>query len=520
MSFVNIIYGDAPVVPLLSAPKKIAIIGRATNFSGLIDNIGSAAQLTNNYPGLITETDSLYIATKDFIARNGGAASVVCYALAGSASQVTDVEFVGPKNGVNGTFYVPYSPADSYTGLEIYVNEALEPETGTCAAGWYDVIGGTSGLYVGDVWNGGIQVDSTGLTFEIAVGNAMSGVHIESGYRLRADITPNALGLAAKELSDDGVYFQWFAFAYDPVKQCGANPDINNTAEKYHSGYCLSETSWGKDLYMGAAMADSLNAAKKRCQFVFSLPDKVRNNETVASGYITGCALEGLGATYEDLNSYIGQKKFVSACVSKQIDDADTNVDPAIEVAAYRLKDTPRVSLTFRASELGQGGSYADAGELVGWRSAHINSTMYYIADVYPQGALMWGGNYTFGVGVDGDMNQVQCKNLLASRLESALYQILFTRTLKYDLASIQRIEDTIRAAIQQAVVDNIIDGVGTITIPIKQYLKNEDDLNAGELAVLTAARASKTVDNITAEYIWNGDIEIITISALVASYV
>ena len=267
-------------------------------------------------------------------------------------------------------------------------------------------------------------------------------------------------------------------------------------------------------------MSDSLNAAKKRCQFVFALPENVRNTETIASGYITGCALEGQSATYEDLRSYIGQKKFVSLCVSKQVDDADTNVDPAIEIAAYRLKDVPRVTLTFRPSELGQGGNYADSGELTGWRSSQINSTMYYIADVYPQGALMWGGNYTLGIGVDGDMNQVQCKNLLASRLESALYQILFTRTLKYDLAGVQRIEDTIRSTIQEAVLDNIVDGVGDITIPIKSYLVNEDDLNEGELATLTAARASKTVDNITAEYIWNGDIEIITISALVASYV
>ena len=142
MSFVNVIYGDAPVVPLLSAPKKIAIIGKATNFSGLIDNVGSAAQLTNDYAGQILETDSLYIATRDFIARNGNAASVICYALADSASQVTDVEFVGPKNGVNGTFYVPYSPADSYTNLEIYVNETLTSESGTeYTAGWYDVIG-------------------------------------------------------------------------------------------------------------------------------------------------------------------------------------------------------------------------------------------------------------------------------------------------------------------------------------------------------------------------------------------
>ena len=107
----------------------------------------------------------------------------------------------------------------------------------------------------------------------------------------------------------------------------------------------------------------------------------------------------------------------------------------------------------------------------------------------------------------------------MASRLESALYQILFTRTLKYDLDGIERIESTIRATIQSAVNDNIVDGVGDITIPIKSYLENEDDLSEGELAILTAARASSIVDNITAEYIWNGDIITITIAALVGTY-
>lgn len=505
--FVKITYGSAAVGALVKNTRKVCIIGKATSFSGVIDGVNDASVLIDGttYPGIVS-TDPLYLGAKDFLAQAGGSSDLVVYGVPTSASTESDVEF----NGSALVWYIPYSPASGISGKpEMYMTQ-----TGiSLHTGWYDITGGYSLETAEGVWNGVLNIDSTGLSISGVDAGRLSGVFmVNSDERIRADIIKDPMSDVYAELKKTDYAFQFFAFAYDPSDSCPSDPTVIADF-KYASGNCYGGKSWLHDLYVGKSMADQFNAVGQRTVFIHSLPEKVKPNERIVSGYSAGTSFATGTTKYEELKTAVGTDKFLSTASAKQNGDANA-IDPAVEVMATRMVYSPRLPLTFAGGSIGQT-TYPDSSEANSWRRAQINSFM----NIKGLAAPAWGGNYTFGNGTDANLNHIQCKNLLAYKIEERLYALLATRTLKYDYAGIKRIKGVIYAALNEATtVDGIIDGVGTVTIPIEDVAKKEADgsITAAEQTIMDAARATKIVDSISVTYIWSGDIEEIRITTFV----
>jgi hypothetical protein len=282
-------------------------------------------------------------------------------------------------------------------------------------------------------------------------------------------------------------------------------PDV-----KYAPANCYSTRSWLKDVYYGASMASAFNSAQQRCAFVFSLPEDVRMKETILSGYATGTAYDTEANQWNELKLIVGTNEHVIPALSWQLADANS-LDPAIDLMAGRMRNSPRKGLTYQLSDIAQT-DFPDQSEVFTADEAHINV----LGLVKGFGDTpMWIGEYTFGAGSKADVNYMQCINLLANEIELNLYNLLATRTLKYDANGMQRIRSAILSAENKMVSLGYIDGVGTVTIPVENLIKRESSLDSGDAATLAAYRTTKAVGNITVTFTWNGNIRSITVSAL-----
>jgi hypothetical protein len=168
------------------------------------------------------------------------------------------------------------------------------------------------------------------------------------------------------------------------------------------------------------------------------------------------------------------------------------------------------MGLTYQQGTIAQT-DFPDNSEVFSADEAHINI----FGEVKGLTTPCWIGEYTFGAGNKADVNYMQCINLLANEIETNLYNLLASRTLKFDIAGMQRIRSAILAAENKLVGLGYIDGVGTVTIPIEDLVKKESSLSSGDKDLLVAARALKAVGNITATFVWNGNIRSITVAAL-----
>jgi len=514
--FIKIVYGDAPGGALVRNTDKVCIIGTTTTFSGLINNLNDASTLIDgtSYPGIVV-TDPLYIAAKDFLANAGGAADLVLYAVPSAESWELNVELLGESLA----WYVPYSPVSGSTGQEMYVGNQHSGIAAGYAGGhipttgWWTITTGLIKTESEGVWNGAFTIHSTGVSVS-GVAGEFTGLLMTGEDRMRVDILKDPLSDAFRTLVAPAIAFQFFAFAYDPSDSSPAAPGEGDDF-KYASGNCYSGKSWLKDFYMGKSMADQFNGQGQRTMFIHSKPEKMKPNAIITNTYAADTSFSGATAVnikYEELKTSVGTDKYICIAGSKQ--NADSNaIDPAIDLMAKKMAIPARDTLLYTPTSIGQT-DFPDNAEATALRNAQLNEAMYIKGLV----GTRWGGNYTFGNGLDADFNYIQCKNLLAYKIETALYALVETK-LHYSLKDVRKIKNTIISTLNAAVeVDKIIDGVGTVTIPIEDFLAKESVLSVTDLAYLNAQRATKIVSNIEIKYKWENDIEKIVISTFIGA--
>jgi hypothetical protein len=497
----NVYWGTATPFAGVSSPYKAAIIARGDTLPALDGTtvnpvtVTNADTLSSTY-GIAT-TDNAYVAAVDFFA--GGGQQLLVYVVSGAGETITDSELVGIKDGVNTGFYFGTSPVTSVANVEFNWQ----------GSGWYaqdlttnytlnTVNGSVAGLNV-------VEMKWSGTTTEF------SGYIPTAGDRIRADLTVPALAGAFSALSDPSAQFSLFAFGYD--QSLAQNVATVESGDKYYADECVGGKGWLDDVMLGASMATQFNTVGKRCMFFASLPDKVRPTNIIYSGYASGTTYNDNASKYVDLPDIIGQNKFIALFSSKQ---ETAGSDIAVAAMGGLSADHPRKPATFfpiaNYSQL----SWPAMDEILTWKSNAINPlTKEYFSS--GNSVVMIAGNKTFGVGTESTINYIRCKNILTNMLLDNLKTLLMSRTVQYDYKGIMRVRNTIAATLNSAYNEGYIDDTTfTITIPILAYAKDEKRLSDEDLAILTAARNSGVLQNITVTYKWFGDIESITINALV----
>jgi hypothetical protein len=497
VSFVEIAYG----VELSYPPARSINAGSIIGFSSVVPatnpfRVTSISSLTE--AGIPT-TSQLYKACVDFLAATAGTSAYAwAYAVNGAGTSYNDVSLLGQINTSNTTFYSPYYPLLSISGIEINYDNS----------GWYGQQIYTTGVTSNAIDGKVLFTAGTGFIYSGVLEGLLSGFFLQQGRDgIRADVIVPAISEGFNALLNPDYDFNIFTFGYD--QSLGTPLDPNQaSAFKYASGQCYSTSGWFGDLLLGKNMATMFNSAGKQCIFYTALPDSVREYSTI-TGYAGGTTYSG--SKFSDLPSLVGTTPYLAIFPAKQ---NSLGADPAEIAMGLTFKSTPRTSLMY--AELPANSSqtvYPSDNETYAWRTAKMNPFI----EIVRNGLKTWhiGGNNTFGSGREKDINFVRCRGLVKNMLMDNLQTLLLTRALKYDLKGIDAIIATIQATKQDAFNKGYIDGIGTTTVPIRSYIQNEASLDTGQKAVLLNARGSKVVGDIVTTFVWNGDIEAIVIRAL-----
>jgi hypothetical protein len=515
--YVNISPGTAPSVAAIRNQRKVAIIGRSTAYSGIIDDIRDADALLGSEFGLVV-TDPAYIATKAFLSDVGGGSvsSAILYCIPATTSEQTEEEFDGSKNGTNRVFTCQYSPLTGATDDRMFY--LMQPATGHTSLVcfptgiWYSITSGWDDNVVNGVYNGAMTITGwNGLTISGVSLGAATGIYVLSEYdRLRASVLPLPIGLAYKELLNPLYNFQFMIFAYDPALETGPTPQ-NLTTYKYFSGNTYGGKSWLHDLFLGRSMVDQFVAAQKPCMFAFSLPERVKPGDKITGLYASGTAYNTDTYKFEDLKTMVSDQ-YVFLGSTKQLADASA-IDPAVDLISIRMQNY-RPTTTFGKSLLTQS-DFPDGMESRRAMNALINPYVYIPVSFGFTEGIRWGSNLTLGTGKEGKINYVQVRNYVYKMVQDRIYSYLFGRPA-YSYRGIQGLRSAIESVGYQAFsINKIIDSVFTVVIPIEPYLLNEAKLSAQDMVILASARTSTLVDGISISYLFAGDIEYINVTAL-----
>lgn len=515
---IQIYFGDAPAVPSIADQNNVVIIGKTASFSGIINNIGSIADVET----YLLSTDPLYKAIDKFLGAVGGKSKVIAYAIPATAAEMDGEEFYGDKDGENLIFRNQYSPLSGVTtGQKFYLMQTgfmfvsgsgeFEALTGV----WYDITSGWTDNTVNAIYNGSMTIAATGyLTLQGSSGastGTVTGILPQTDAdRIIADVTPLPLGIAFQELIKPDYTYQFLVFAYDHELTGGANPTDDATF-KHNSGYCIGGKSWLHDIFLGRNMVDQLVANQKPCMFAFSLPEFVKPRDIITGVYTAGTSYNTNLYKFEELPGMIADE-FVFCGVSKQLPDINA-IDPAIDLVALRMLNI-RQTTTYMQGAIAQL-EYHDNLQCKQFLNAHINPWKYFnttSATDRPR----WGGNWTFGTSSAGKINYVQVRNYVSKMIRDQLWACLFNHP-GYTYQGVKTVRASIEAAGQEAYsILKIIDSPFTVTIPMEQYLQNEANLSPSDALIVSAGRASTTLDNIIVTYLFGGDIENIIIDSLV----
>jgi len=524
VQFVTINYGDSPIVAPSRSFDKVCIIGHCTGATTQIKEVHGASDLANtaaNEAWLAT-TDKLYIAALDFFSVNTSGKVILC-GLGTAGTSLTDVEFTYFDTDL---WMCSYSPLGTLvrTDISIYCTDQvqLDEATPTLTEGWFGVDTTDTNLLIellNTVPTGKLEVSGAITMDDGDVGTFEYLPNNDGTERIKADLATSAMGDGFHLLTQPSVQFEMFAFAYDQALACydtpstETDPVLDATNFKYFASNCLSTLSWLADVQLGGSLATQFNSSGQRTIFSFAIPDGVIPALTIDDDYADGTLYDSGGTPlmWEQVGVALGNNKFIMGFGAKQTASIAAYC-PGIAGMGSLSKKPKRNTLTMEGTEITQL-EYPDNSEHKQWKDAKINVVVQ--LDRVLTSPIVWGSNHTFGQSTDGDINFIRCKNIMAYRVETALYNVLLSKPkIKYDSEGVGRIKSYL-SAVQKAAIGMYIDGKGTIGIPIQYYVDNEAGLDAGEAAILAAARASKTVTDISFGYDWSGDIEYIIVSYL-----
>lgn len=496
--FVNIKSADTPASPVTADENNAMMIGKSTVIP--TDNPFLAADIAKLDYYNIPTSAPIYKAAQNYFTHANGNGGLWLYVVSGAEQSESGVMLEGARDGSNTTLYAPYSPIVSVNKVEcnFYSSGWKTVATGEYVTGEYDGSPDGSITFVSGI----TYIYPTGWVTGTETAWA-TGTELIPGAAdyLRADLTYSPLGKGFNELLGDEMYYQFFTFAYDQTLT--QSIDGSDTT-KYASGKCYGGESWYDDVKIGKVMATNFNNVGKYPMFVAALPDSVLPN-TVATGlYTSGASFDG--ERYSELRDTIGQEKYITFTAAKQATDGD---DTSASFMGDCMASHPRTTMAAKSSSLGQT-VFPKNPEILGWQAAHINPLINYA------GVTMWFTGKTFGTGYEQEINYMRCLGIIKKKLRDDLLTRIMRRDLKYDLAGINSLINTISGTFKRLQAINIVDkGNIVITVPIKSYLVKEASLNAADKAYLATVRQSQLVKDITISFPWSGDIIYIEISSV-----
>ena len=518
--YIKISYGAAPAVQKTVSERKVAVIGKCTAFSGVIDPVTSLTDLTDNG---VTSSDQLYNAVVDMISAVPNDVSIIAAGVPTTTSTVTNVEFNGDKNNSNLSYFLPYTPITTGTNPELYLSD-----TGYCtgtlvtATGWYDIISGFTFDTSNGVYDGTATVGADGLEFSGSALGTVSGYTPRSGDKLRADVGTHALSTVFQELAKSDHRFQFFCFAYHPNKVCSASPATSDDF-KYQSGYCYGDNSWLHDMFLGANMANQFHYFGQKTQFVHSLPAGKGTNDTITGVYAAGTSYNDDSITYEGVYDIFTNYNTALAHSYAKLTASTTvagSIDEAVSLIGTKLTYPNRRPLLFAAAAGGlinEANKNPGLSEIIRWRQAQINVLGTTRSSSTPQ----WHGNFTMGkTTYFKSLNYMQCVNLIAYDVDANLRALLARVTPpKFDLAGADLAIGVIRATVMDHVNKGNMDGLKSINLPARALLVAEADgtISDAQQVILTRQRNSERFEDIAITLDWKGDVVQIHISSLVA---
>ena len=547
MSYVNISFGAA-VSNVIPSPVGIAcLIGTTVADVGVINNVTQTDLLdTTNLPtgtgtGQLAVGDALYKAAIDyFISNPTGQLVLVGIDIDASHSVVNSA-----MTKVDDTNWISqFSPVSSWDALtdgtaklrikltaagaeEAEVNYSLTgtdvPDTATPGTvlwdtdTWYFVLVGEL-FEQGATQDGGasVQLDKVngsltgGITFvdddattlwdanirigQVDDGSIDSWVSYASIASMLCKATPPNFGYYMKDMTGSSVDFDAFAIAYDAEKLSG-----DGVGERYGIADCPSGVGWYTDFVYGCAMATQLLGAGQRCVFFSEVPLNASYG-----GSLDAYDAANNGKTSDLMHVIVGSNELVTTFHSFQDNGGSANqISSGIAGMGDFLGGTFRETMTFRSSLI-PADNYPTGPVSSLWQDIRVNPFI----QIRATGTTVWGSNWTHGTGNGQFLNFVMCRNILANKIEEALYTLLFTRTLHIDLPSMERIKTTIRNVVE-AYSGIYCDAFSSVTIPLEGYIRN------GNTTEVDAAKVARTVGAIQVAYEWNGDVEFINITGL-----
>lgn len=490
---VEIADGEAQVTPVTPDDNQMLLIGKSTVIPST--NPFLAGDMTAFDSAGVPSSSALYKAAEDFFEVSAGTNfKLWAYAVSTGTQTVNDVTLAGPRNSNNRTFYAPYSPVTSITGIEVYKNGSGWT---TLPGDWY-----TTGVYEGSP-DGTVTLTSGG--YYSGASGLVTGWDIGPADYVRADVGIGPLGLASKDLSRDDIYFQGFTFAYDQSKEADSD-ELHS--EKYNAANTYGGNSWLDDMMKGGQMASSFVNIGKDAIFVASTPDQVKPTTVMTgevSGYASGTSYDG--ERFGKIKDIIGARdRFAMFCAKQPYDGIETSAGAMGDMA----RCFPRRSMSsFTAGPGWSTASLPPTDEILSWESAGVNS-------LYKSyGITQWHGGKTFGVGYEGQINYVRVRSLLKKEIMETL-QTLLLNGIKYTYSDILKVKSALLDIQERYVNLGLIDKVDSVEIPILEYLKKEDELNSTQQTYLLNMRQKGLLENIAFYFGFKGDVLKIVVSAVI----
>jgi len=525
---VDVLWETPTPAPGLVSTNTGAMIGKVASVAGMQANpvrVSSTSELTATH-GLAT-TDILVKAAGDFFSAGGSDLWVYAITDTSAVAAESGGDITLNYTGVADTWRSPYVPMTAVTSVWLwkkisgtYVKSKVACKNDTTE---YTAEVDTNGTLTGNIVfvpygeTSGTPDDGPIWTSD---GDAeefvdMTAAATSGDYTTTAVLSISSMGAAFNALNIPGINFSAITFAYDQSLTQDTGSTISDVTFKYADANCYSGQGWLGDVLMGSTMVSTLNAAGKRCILTLGLPDGVRPGDLIHNLYANGTAYDTPDeVNYSTLKDVVGANKFVSLFVGRQTTDGS---DLGANAMGSLMANTPRSTFKYYPMSGYSQTSFPLESELDVWDLACINTVaaMYYVNG---SKTVVFGGNHTLGTGWEGKLNYVRCKNILTNKLIDNLQFMLAQRNTHYNVAGAYRTYDLIKATIDWAVFNGYVDSFDYVTVPMLPFLERESTLTSGEQVVLDAERATGVFSNITAAYGWDGDVEKVSINALVGA--
>ena len=482
MSFTKVSFVEPTSAVETPSNNKICIIGDGGTFSGVIDEVSTVNQLTDEGVGTATPLYKSVEYALECISSSD--INVIAAGIPETGETYNNVEW--EESDDSGQYYTSYAPISSVSNAEILISQAQSGISGK--TGWFDIV---SGAHLSNDRIGyGLTGSISGFAFDSG-GTIVRNYQPLAADKIRSTIAGAGAAVTFKTLLSDDYNFDFFAFAYD----------ASQGADRWDSANTVFGVSWLNDVQKGASMCNQFRAAQKRTKFVCALPDRAVLNSGMGRKYASGTTYSG--TIFSQIRNVVGQNNAIICGRSNKVDDSESD-DCAIALMISEMAYPARSKIMYKQPAAG---NYTqvnnpDSRELKLWNDAHV----------IPLGLMVgsdvqrWMGIKTFG---SYNTNHSRCRDILGDRTVAALNSLVATTQVGWNKKGMNTIRSTILQTQRNLVNEGIIDSVGSVTIPIETAViaVEEGTANASQTASVSAAKDSGVLTSVESTYGWDGDI-------------